>query len=219
MGLLDELRQQAEGITGAQKKDMERLARHAEQVDASLRRGFSYFLEAASYLNVINPENKRSYAVPGLGRIDGMRAAKFFVDYRTTSVFDKPRLDHFYVRYTSSADRVIEKQLDFIAAEKVLRSLGESPIEFEQEDILNERGKILRKSLRIPCAIRSELTFKGDYPGGMIRVEWHNVERFGRDEFLHGAEDIDIALLEDYVKFMIGDDNRVRQRSRHLEHA
>jgi hypothetical protein len=218
MSLLEELRQQAEGITGAQKKDMERLARHAEQVDASLRRGFSYFLEAASYLNVINPENKRSYAVPGLGSMDGMRAAKFFVDYRTTSVFDKPRLDHFYVRYTSSADRVIERQLDFIAAEKVLRSLGES-IEFEQEDILNDKGKILRKSLRIPYAIRSELTFKGDYPRGMIRVEWHNVERFGRDEFLHGAQEIDIGLLEDYVKFMIGDHNRVRQRSRHLEPA
>lgn len=61
MSLLEELRQKAEIITGEHKKDLERLVRNAEQVDAALRRAFSFFLEAASYLNVITPENKRTY--------------------------------------------------------------------------------------------------------------------------------------------------------------
>jgi hypothetical protein len=217
MGLLEALRQQAADISGAQKKDLERLARYADSVDSALRRGFSYFLEAASYLNVINPENKRSYAVPNVGSIDGMRQHKFFVDYRTTSVLDKPRLDHFYVRYTSVADRSIEAKLDFIAADRVLRSLGESTLEFEHQDILNDNGKIVHKSIRIPCTMRAEIVFKGDFPQGLVRVTWRNVERFGQDEFVHGAEELDIPLLEEYVKFILGDENNVRRRSRHMK--
>jgi hypothetical protein len=216
MSLLEELRQKAEVITGAQEKDMERLAHNAERVDATLRRSFSFCLEVASYLNVISPANKRSYAIAWLGSLDGMRLAKFNVDYRTTSVLDKPRLDYFFVRYTSSADHVLEKQLDYVAAEKALKSLAEVNLQFEQEDLLNEKGKILRRSVRVPCIVRSELIFKGDYPDGLIRVGSRNVERFGRVEFIHDAEELDVSLLEDYVKLIIGDENQVRQRSRQL---
>ena len=215
MSLLEELRQKAEIITGEHKKDLERLVRNAEQVDAALRRAFSFFLEAASYLNVITPENKRTYVVAGLGNLEGMRASGFFVDYRTTSIIDKPRLDHFYVRYKSSADRILEKQFDFIDAERVIRSLAQSHLEFEQGDLLNEKGKISRRSFRIPHLVRSELTFKGDYPGGFIRVASSNVEDFRREEFIHKAEDLDVSLLEDYVKLILGEANRVRQRGAH----
>lgn len=215
MSLLDELRQKAESVRGAQEKEMERLVRNAERVDAVLQRAFSFFLEAASYLNVINPENKRCYVVPEIGEIKGLREARFFVDYRTTSVMDKPRLDHFYVRYTSSADRVIEKQLDFVAAERLLKFLRESNMEFEHEDIRNENRKILRGSFRVPCMVRSEVIFKGDYVGGLILATCRNVEWFAMNEFTYDPEELEVSLLEEYIKFIIGERNEVRQRGRH----
>lgn len=215
MSLLDELRRKAESISGAQEKDAERLARNAERVDGALRRGFSFFLEMAGYLNVVKPENKRCYVVPNLGNIEGMRESEFFVDYRTTSVLDKPRLEHFYVRYTSSADRVLEKQLDFVAAEKLRTFLWECNLEFRHEDTRSEKGKIVGGSFQVPCILRSEFIFKGDYAGGLILVACRNVEWFGRDEFTYDAEEIEVSLLEEYVKFITGERNFVRQRGRH----
>lgn len=143
MGLLDELRQKAESMSGKQELDAERLARNAERVDGALRRGVSFFLEMAGYLGIIKPENKRSFAIPNLGTIGGMRQSEFFVDYRTTSVLDKSRLDHIYMRYTFSADRVLEKQLDFVSAERLRTFLWESGLKFTHEDTRNDQGKIL----------------------------------------------------------------------------
>src|SRR5512146_3553711 len=104
-------------------------------------------------------------------------------------------------RYTSSADRVIEQQLDVVAAERLLKFLSESNLQFEQEDSHDEKGKVLRRFFRIPYMLRSELTFKGDYAGGVIRVICRNVEWFGTDEFTYDPEALAVRLLEEYVKF------------------
>ena len=213
MGLLDELRQKAEAISGTQEKDAERLSRNAERVDKALRRGFSFFLELAGYLNVIKPENKRSYVVHRLGNIDGMHVSDFFVDYRTASILDRSRLEYFFVRYTSSADRVIEKQIDVMGAEKLRAVLWESHLEFTHEEVRNEQRRILSGSFQVPYRIRSELIFKGDYAGGLVRVACRNVDWLGRDEFAYDSEEIDVSLLEDYARFIFGEQNNVRQRS------
>lgn len=214
MGLLDELRQKAEAISGTQERDVERLSRNAERVDKALRRGFAFFLELAGYLNVIKPENKRSFVIHRLGSIEGMRASDFFVDYRTASVLDRSRLDHFYVRYTSAADRVIEKQLDVMGAEKLRAVLWESHLEFTHEEARNEQRRVLSGSFQVPYRIRSEIIFTGDYAGGLVRVACRNVDWLGRDEFAHDSEEIDVNLLEDYARFIFGEQNSVRQRSR-----
>jgi len=215
MGLLDELRQRAAIISGEQENDAARLARNAEDVEKALRRGYSFFLELASYLNIIKPENKRSYVIPRLGSIEGMYQSDFFVDYRTTLGLDNRRLDYFYVRYTSSADRVIERQVDFMAAEKLRTVLWESHVEFTQQDARNEQERVVSGSFQVPCRIRSELIFKGDYPSGLIIVACRNVDWLGRDEFLYDSEEIQLSLLEDYVRFIFGEQNTVRQHGRH----
>ena len=219
MSLLDDLRQKAASFSGAQEQDAERLARNAEDVDKALRRGFSFFLELASYLNVIKPENKRSYVIPRLGTIEGMCQSEFFVDYRTTSVLDKQRLEHFYLRYISSADRVIERQLDFMGAEKLRTVLWESHLEFTHEEARNEQYRVLSGSFQVPCKIRSEFVFRGDYTAGLVLVACRNVDWLGRDEFIYASEEIDVSLLEDYARFIFGEPNNVRQRGRHQADA
>jgi len=212
MGLLDELRQKAASIAGQQEEEAERLTRNADNVDKALRAGFAFFLELAGYLNVIKPENKRSYAIPRLGIIEGLHQSEFFADYRTAPVLDKLRFDHFYMRYTSSADRVIQRNLDFIGAEKLRNALWESHVEFTQKESRDEQYRLLSGSFEVPCRIRSELVFKGDHSMGFIHVTCRNVNWLGRDEFTHLAEEVDVRLFEEYVKFVFGEPNTILQQ-------
>ena len=219
MGLLEELREKAASISGTQEADSERYSRHVESVDKALRRGFSYFLELAGYLNVIKPENKRSYVIPRLGNLEGLHQSEFFVDYRTTSVLDKQRLDHFYMRYVSETDRIIERRLDFIGAEKLRAALWESRMDFEHDEVRNDQERVISGSFQVPSRIRSELVFRGDYSSGVVRVVCRNVDWLGRDEFLYDAEEMDVTLFEDYVRFIIGEQSNVRDRGRHQASA
>jgi hypothetical protein len=215
MGLLDELRRQAQSVSGTEEPDSERLARIVERVDGALRRGFSFFMETASYLGTIRPENKRSFVIPNLGALQGMRESDLFVDYRTVSIFDKARFDRFYVRFTSSSDRVLEKQVDFVTAQKLHTFLSESGLQFKHEDRRNHQGKIVGGTFQVPCVLHSQITFKGDYTAGLVRVTCNNLDWFGEDVFTYDAEEIEVSLLEEYVKYMVGERNYVRQRGRH----
>lgn len=215
MGLLEELRQKAAGISSTREVDAERISRYADNVDKALRRGFGYFLELAGYLNVIKPENKRSYVIPRLGNLEGLYQSEFFVDYRTTSVLDKQRLDHFYMRYVSATDRIIERRLDFIGAEKLRSVLWESHMEFDHQEVRNEQARVISGSFQVPSKVRSELVFRGDYNSGVVRVVCRNVAWLGRDEFVYDAEELDVSLFEDYVKFITGEQSNLRERGRH----
>jgi hypothetical protein len=215
MGLLDDLRRKAESISGKQEPDSERLARNVERIDGPLRRGFSFFMETATYLGTIRPENKRSFVIPNLGTLQGMREADFFVDYRTVSILDKARLDHFYIRFTSSSDKVFEKQLDFVSAQKLRAFLWESGLQFKHEDTRNDQGKILGGAFRVPCLLHSQITFKGDYAAGLMRVACNNLDWFGEDTYTYDPEEFEVSLFEEYVKYMTGEKNFVRQRGRH----
>ena len=212
MGLLDELRQKAASIAGQQEDEAQRLARSAESVDKALRDGFAFFQELAGYLNVIKPANKRSYAIPRLGTIEGLHQSEFFADYRTAPVLDKVRLDHFYLRYTSSADRVIQRNLDFIGAERLRNALWESHVEFTHKESRDEQHRLLSGSFDVPCRIRSELVFKGDYSMGLMHVTCRNVNWLGREEFTHLAEEVDVRLFEEYVKFVFGEPSTILQQ-------
>jgi hypothetical protein len=219
MSLLDELRRKAETISGKQEPDSTRIARNVERVDGALRRGFSFFMETASYLGTIRPENKRSFVIPNLGTFQGMRESDFFVDYRTVQILDKARLDHFYVRFTSTSETVFEKQLDFVSAQKLRAFLWESGLQFKHEDTRNDQGKILGGSFRVPCLVHSQITFKGDYTGGLIRASCNNIEWFGEDVYAYDPEELEVSLFEEYVKYLTGERNYVRQRGRHQASA
>ena len=63
--------------------------------------------------------------------------------------------------------------------------------------------------------MHSQITFKGDYAGGVIRVACNNLEWFGEDTYTYDPEELEVSLFEEYVKYMTGERNYVRQRGRH----
>ena len=120
MGLLDDLKRQAEIV---RTHDDVRRSTHAENVqvvDDAMRRSFLYLHDLLEQLKVIKPVNPVVYRLPGIADLCDLTYADSFVTYRTKLINDKEHYDRVevFVTWGSPDELVIERDMP-AAADKV----------------------------------------------------------------------------------------------------
>lgn len=205
MGLLDDLKRQADQLKTQQLSQQSLRADAQRLVEEKMKRVFDYLHELLNQLAVLKPVNGIAYSIPGIGDFKDLQFEDSFIDYRKKRVQDKELFDlvSFYIRWGSTAKMAIDRDMPAAAA-KVREALFTNGIKFTEEEVKNARHVVDGWKFSIESGIVTDVKIQADSDEGRLVIKAKNLMRLGPDDFIVPAGDVDEAWLEDFAMTLLG---------------
>ncbi|OGA43186.1 MAG: hypothetical protein A3G25_07365 [Betaproteobacteria bacterium RIFCSPLOWO2_12_FULL_63_13] len=213
MGLLDDLKKQAELVKTQQISQEALLEENVERVEEKMKRTFQYLNDLLKQLAVLKPVNPRVFSLPGLGDLKNLGFAESFIDWRKKRLNDRDHFDsiNFFIRWGSSEVLVIERDMP-AAAQKVRDALFGYRLKFEEEEIKGQKGTATKWRFTSQSAVVTDVKIHAEHERGTLFITAKNLERMGIvDAFAVPAQEFDDALLEEFAKTLLGQPGTFRK--------
>lgn len=212
MGLLDDLKKQADAVRTHDNFKRSVEIENVQEVEKAMQRSFRYLHDLLEQIKVIKPVNPIIYSLPGLGELRDLAFSDSSIDYRTRKVDDKDHYERIdlYVMWTLPNDLVVDRDMP-AAAEKVRQLLWGANVKFSEDEKKGPQGKLLFTRFKIPMTVRMDVSLRADYPTRRVLLIAKNVLRTGGDDFAFPADDCGEKLLEDVARMLIGQPSDFRQ--------
>lgn len=213
MGLLDDLKKQAELVKTQQTSQQSLLEENLKRVEEKMRQAFQYLNELLKQLAVLKPVNPGVYSLPGIGDLKNLGFAESFIDYRRKRINDRDYFDciSFFLRWGSGDAFVVERDMP-AAAQKVRDALFGYRMKFEEEEVKGQRGTATKWRFTARPSVVTDVTIQAEHDQGGLAITAKNLERMGIiDTFLVPAEEMNEALLEEFAKTLLGQPGAFRK--------
>jgi hypothetical protein len=207
VGLLDDLKKQADAVKAQDTDKTESLRSSAVAVDHSLRRTFLYLNDLGKQLNVVQMPSPFSFDLPTVGKIDGLVIKDFFCDFRSKHFIDKDYYGEVHVAYRCWSEKVLTIKKGPDDMEKFRDILWQSNIEHKSEVFRNERKVITHEIFKVVCDFRVQGRIEGDHETGRLKISTKNVGGFNVDIFNMLAQELNDRAVEEFAKSFIGRPN------------
>jgi hypothetical protein len=218
MGLLDELKKQAEGLKSEnQRTTADSLVVNTKLTEAKMQQTFEFLNELIKQLNVLRPESPRGFDIETAGRFEKLLLDDFFVDYRKRKIGDKEFFDHIILRFKHGNDQVLEVTRDSQQLIERLRDfLMVSNLKFEMTEKKNERGFVLSATFKIPCVVRSEVIIqaRGDVAQLVFKIK--NIERINSFDLQFPASEVTENMLDEFARYIVGKTNKFKDIGQYM---
>ena len=205
MGLLDDLKKQADMVKSQQLSQLSMLQESITLVEAKMRQTFLYLNDLLKQLAVLRPTNPTVYSIPGVGDFQNLAFAESFIDYRKKKIFDKDYYDviTLFIKWDSPASLTVERDMP-ATIQKVNDVLWSFGLKFTEEKIKKPGGGFEKMKFTVPSTVTCDITITADHDNGRLVVTGKHFLRMGADELRIPAGDVDEALLEEFAKMLIG---------------
>ena len=212
MGLLDDLKKQADMVKSQQLSQQSMLQDSIKLVEAKMHQTFLYLNDLLKQLAVLRPTNPTAYSIPGIGDMQNLGFAESFIDYRKKKIGDKDYYDliTFFIRWSSPTSITIERDMP-ATMQKVRDVLWSYGFKFAEDEIKKPGGGFQKMKFTLPSSITCDITITGDQENCRLVVKGKHFLRLGADELRIPAGDIDEALLEEFAKMLIGQPSVLRK--------
>jgi hypothetical protein len=207
VGLLDDLKKQAESQKAQAVDKTESMRATAVAVDHALRRSFLYLNDLGKQLNAIQMPCPFTYKIPNVADVNGLIAKDFFVDFRSKHFIDKDYYGEVHVAYRAWSDKTLTVKKGPDEMEKFRDFLWQSNVEHKSEQYRNERKVITHEVFKINCEFRIQAKMEGDHETGRLKIVTKNVGGFEMDIFNVLGSEMNDHAVEEFAKFMIGRTN------------
>ena len=208
MGLLDDLKKQADAVKAQDTDKTESLRSSAVAVDHSLRRTFLYLNDLGKQLNVVQMPSPFAFDLPTVGKVDGLIIKDFFCDFRSKHFIDKDYYGEVHVAYRCWSDKILTIKKGPDDMEKFRDVLWQSNIEHKSEVFRNDRKVITHEVFKVVCDFRVQGRIEGDHETGKLKISTKNVGGFNVDMFLMMAQEMNDQAVEEFAKYFIGRPNQ-----------
>ncbi|MEO5677642.1 MAG: hypothetical protein ABIQ84_08845 [Usitatibacter sp.] len=208
MGLLDDLKKQADHLKAQDTDRTESMRSTAVSVDHALRRSFLYLNDLGKQLNVVQMPSPFKYNLPTVGDIDGLVIKDFFCDFRSKHFIDKDYYGEVHVAYRCWSDRVLTVKKGPDDMEKFRDILWQSNIEHKSEQFRNERKVITHEVFKVNCDFRVQAKIEGDHETSKIKIVTKNVGGFLVDMYQLMGQEMNEQGVEEFAKYFIGRPNK-----------
>jgi hypothetical protein len=208
VGLLDDLKKQADDLKAKDEDKTESLRSSAVAVDHALRRIFLYLNDLGKQLNVVQMPSPFKYGLPTVGDIDGLVIKDFYCDFRSKHFIDKDYYGEVHLAYRNWSEKVLSVKKGPDDMEKFRNVLWQSNIEHKSEQFRNERKVITHEMFRVNCDFRVQAKVEGDHETGKMKIATKNVGGFQVDLFNIMAQEMNEGAVEEFAKYFIGRPNK-----------
>lgn len=212
MGLLDDLKKQADLVKSQQLSRQSMLQESTKLVEAKMHQTFLYLNDLLKQLAVLRPTNPTVYSIPGVGEFQNLAYVESFIDYRKRKIDDRDHYDHIrlYVKWHSPTNLTIERDMP-ATIQKVNDVLWGFGLKFTEEKIKKPGGGFEKMKFTVPGNITCDITITADQDNARLVVKGKHFFRLGADELRIPADDIDETLLEEFAKMLIGQPSALRK--------
>jgi len=213
MGLLDDLKKQAELVKTQQTSKESLRDDNLKLVEEKMRQAFQYLNELLKQLAVLKPVNPATYSVPGIADLKNLGFSETFIDYRRKRINDRDYFDSisFFIRWGSGETFVVERDMP-AAAQKVRDALFGFRMKFEEEEVKGQRGTASKWRFTARPSIVTDVTIQAEPDQARLVVTAKNLERMGIiDTFAVPAAEFDEVMLEDFAKTLLGQPGAFRK--------
>jgi hypothetical protein len=212
MGLLDDLKKQADMVKSQQISAQSNLQEGMKLVESKMHQTFLYLNELLKQLAVIKPVNPMAYSIPGIADFQNLSFAESFCDYRKKKIGDKDYYDNItmFIKWASPSSVTVERDMP-ATMQKVRDALWGFNLKFSEEEVKKPGGNFQKMKFIIPSAVTLDLILIADHENARIVAKGRNVFRLGADEMRIPAGEINDALLEELAKTLIGQPSAMRK--------
>jgi hypothetical protein len=207
VGLLDDLKKQADALKAQDTDKTESLRASAVAVDHALRRTFLYLNDLGKQLNVVQMPSPFTYKIPTVGDVNGLIVKDFFCDFRSKHFIDKDYYGEVHVAYRCWSDKTLTVKKGPDDMEKFRDFLWQSNVEHKSEQYRNERKVITHEVFKLNLDIRLQAKVDGDHESGKLKIVTKNVGGFEVDLFNILASEMNDHAVEEFAKYLIGRPN------------
>jgi len=212
MGLLDDLKKQADMVKSQQLSQQSMLQESLKLVEAKMHQTFLYLNDLLKQLAVLRPTNPMVYSIPGVGDFQDLGYAESFIDYRKKKMFDKDYYDFIslYIKWASPTSLTVERDMP-ATIQKVSDVLWSFGLKFTDEKIKKPGGGFEKMKFTVPSTVTCDITINADHDNCRLVLKGKHFFRLGADELRIPAGDINEALLEEFAKMLIGQPSVLRK--------
>ncbi len=204
MGLLDDLKKQADALKAQDTDRTESLRANAVAVDLALRRNFLYLNDLGKQLNVVQMPSPFTFKIPTVPDINGLIVRDFHCDFRSKHFIDKDYYGEVHVAYRAWADRILTVKKGPDEMEKFRDFLWSNNVEHKSEQFRDQRKVITHEIFKIACDFRVQAKIEGDHESGKIKIVTKNVAALEMDIFNLMAQEFVDSHVEEFAKYFIG---------------
>ena len=212
MGLLDDLKKQADVVKSQQLSQQSMLQESIKLVEAKMQQTFTYLNDLLKQLTVLRPTNPTAYSLPGVGDFQNLGFKDSFIDYRKKKIGDRDYFDYItrYITWDSPTSLTVERDMP-AAIQKVNDVLWSFGLKITEEKIKKPGGGFEKMRFTVPSTVTCDITITADHDNCRLVVKGKHFFRLGADELRIPAGDINEVMLEEFAKMLIGQPSALRK--------
>jgi len=212
MGLLDDLKKQADLVKTQQISQQTLHGDRLKLVEDKMKQTFQYAHELLKQLGIVKPTSPLVYSIPGVTEFRNLAFAESFIDYRKKKISDKEYFDtvHFFIKWAGPDTYTTEKDMP-PAMQRIREALWLSKIKFIEEEKKNAKGFVVGAKFVVPASVLTDVIFKADHEQGKLNFQTTHMFGLGVEYLSIPAQEINEGLLDDLAKALIGQPSEIRK--------
>ena len=216
MGLLDDLKQQADSLKQKQQVTQAELNQNLQLAHAKLKDGLHYLVDLFNSLNVIKLVVPRYYYLEGgVTKLENLLQCDYNCNGRRLTVDHKDYIEAIVLRFRCVANGqiTIEKQSDPMV-QRLRDHLWTHALKFDVNEVRNERGYVERGIFTVKCEVPVTITISGDLENAQVKITVKNLEKLGEYVYTYDFDEFGRDVLEELGKVIIAKPNNFRTTGR-----
>jgi hypothetical protein len=210
MGLLDDLKKEADSLKDQEAQRTQSLKANAAAVDRALRKTFQYMSELFKQLNVVKPACPRVYDLLTVGKIEGLVQSDYRIEYRTSQRENAEHFENLTIAFKRTKPDQLSVKREAEQMERFRDLLWQNNMRFTSEPFRNDRRVVVYEVFKINCEVICGAEVIGDYDNGVIRFKLKNIEDFGPTVYTVEPDSVNDQALEELAKMFIGKESNFK---------
>ena len=211
MGLLDDLRKEAEALQTRESAKVQNLREIAASVDLSLRNTFQYLNEMFKHLNVVKPPCPITYDLATVGPLSGLIQSDYRIEYRTSERYDAEHYEYLVVILKRAKPEKMRASREGPEIERFRDVLWQNNMRFSSDVFRNDRRVVTAEVFSIECEVVCGVDIIGNYETGLIDFKFKNMTEFGHATYRVPAAALKEEALEELAKLLVGSPSDFRK--------
>ena len=204
MGLLDDLKKQAESAAGNDAGKTAVLQSNIAATDSALKAANKYLATLSAQLNVLKPVSNRVYLLDQAGDLTDLVQTDFFADSRSREVEGKMCVGQVLLNFRCGLPKPKEIRRNFDQIEAFHKLLTRVGAKYTSQVFKNERGVVTHEIFKVTGEFMVQVMFDGDHLNGEIKITTKNLSEFGFVAMMASARDFNEAMFDELTKIIIG---------------
>lgn len=203
MGLLDDLKSEAERLQNQKSSEEKQKARleaiYREEINPKMQKITTYLGELSEQLNILKPETQPVYTIPGYGKVKGLIQKDYSVN--ADSINNMTQLCfRFYAE--------LPKEIEFSVtpkskANETCSFLEEQNLTFSEWPVRDLHQRPIGITFQVKLRVEILFLFQADIENSCIQLTIVNFEDFTESNKSYRPKSIDIDWLEDMGYYIL----------------